>query len=421
MPDLDDDAIAALALPAGKARAKHAAGGGLFLWITPGRKRWVVRTPDTADRWGTDISIQNGDWPAMNLVAARKASDILLAMIEHGVDPVEQRRKARAKPKPKRAAKASCDVPTFGTLADEFVAFQKAQGARPKTLEKYGFLLSQLKAIYARPANSLDVKTLADCFGKIAAKDSRHETAKRAAILVGQILERAATTTNVGEQPAFAARLAAKGLPKVQTVNHPAIVDPARFGQLLRAIDGYRGRSPIVRQALQTLAYVFVRSKEFRSMRFEDVDLDARVWVIPATDTKQKRVQRVHLPRQAFEIIRFRYAVHHENNDTDVYVFPGARNDRVMSEGTLTSALHQLGFAGEHSAHGFRSSAKTIMHRELSIPRDVVESCLGHRLGNMTEQAYMHDVQDTNLATERAAAMQAYADYLDELRKTTSA
>lgn len=56
------------------------------------------------------------------------------------------------------------------------------------------------------------------------------------------------------------------------------------------------------------------------------------------------------------------------------------------------------------------------MHRELSIPRDVVELCLGHRLGDRTEKAYLRDVQDMDMAVERAAAMQKYADYLDLLR-----
>jgi len=410
MANLDDAAIAALSLPPGVARVKRAAGAGLALWVTRGRKRWYVRLPS-----GSDVAIQHGDWPAMSVADARRASDIMLAMIEHGVDPVAQRRQARANAKPQRVAKAVATVPTFRQLADEFVSFQEQQGARPKTLEKYGFLLSQLRAIYAKPADSLDVKTLADCFGKIAAKDGRHETAKRAAILVGQILERAATTTNLGEQPAFAARLAAKGLPRVVVTNHAAIVDAKRFGQLLRAIDGYAGRSTIVREALKVLAYTFVRSKEFRSMRFADLDLDAGVWVIPAADSKSKRVHRVHLPRQAVTILKIQHAIRYLG-DGDIYVFPGVRTDRVMSEGTLTSALHQLGFGGEHSAHGFRASAKTFMHRELSIPRDVVELCLGHRLGDMTEQVYLRDVQDMNMAKERAAAMQKYADYLDTLK-----
>ena len=93
----------------------------------------------------------------------------------------------------------------------------------------------------------------------------RRETARRAAIFCSQVLERAASTTDLGEAPSFASRLARRGLPKVDSVNHPAIVDPARLGDLLRAIDAYTGQSEVIRDSLKFLAFMFPRPGKLRN------------------------------------------------------------------------------------------------------------------------------------------------------------
>ena len=92
---------------------------------------------------------------------------------------------------------------------------------------------------------------------------------------------------------------------------------------------------------------------------------------------------------------------------------PGARTDRLLSENTRTVAVATLNFGKEYTAHGFRASASTFMHKDLSIARDVIELCLGHRFVGEVAKAYLRDADDSYMNVERAAAMQRYADYFD--------
>jgi integrase len=150
-------------------------------------------------------------------------------------------------------------------------------------------------------------------------------------------------------------------------------------------------------------------------MRWSDVDLTAKVWLIPAEHTKEKRIRRVHLPKQAAKLLSAMYAISYLGDD-DVYVLPSMRGDRPMSENGLTVALAAMNFGKEQTAHGFRATASTFMHKELSINRDVIELCLGHRLVGKVAKAYLRDADDTYMSAERAAAMQKYADFLDALK-----
>jgi Arm DNA-binding domain len=251
--DLSDAAIAAIRLPPGKSRIKRSAGGGLAIWVERNSKRWYLRTPN-----GSDVAIEGGTFPAMNLAAARLQRDVLLGMIERGIDPVAHKRQARAKfgarAKTRRGASAD-GSPVFLELAREFIDFQRSEGARPATLQAHEYRLKQLRPIHSLAVSELTVKVLAETLRKIADRDDRNEAAKRCAVLAAQILERGASTTDIGGQPAYNARLAAKGLPKPKVTSHAAITDPARFGELLRAVDAYKGKSIIVREALKLAAY----------------------------------------------------------------------------------------------------------------------------------------------------------------------
>jgi len=117
----------------------------------------------------------------------------------------------------------------------------------------------------------------------------------------------------------------------------------------------------------------------------------------------------VPLPRQAMEI--FMELQKHRRSD---YVFPALHSVAMpMSDSTFTQALRRLGISGDtQSIHGFRASARTMLAERLRYPDRLIEMQLGHKVRDVHGHAY-------NRATfldERTEMMQAWADYLDELK-----
>jgi integrase len=197
-------------------------------------------------------------------------------------------------------------------------------------------------------------------------------------------------------------------LATAKTRSHAAIVEPAKIGELLRAMDGFDGQF-VTRCALKLTPLVFVRPGELRRAEWREVDLDKALWSIPAERMKMDAPHLVPLSRQAVEILREL----HPLTGSGEYVFPGARSlRRPMSENTVNAALRRLGYSGsEIVAHGFRSMASTLLN-EQGWPSDVIERQLAHAERNEVRRAYNR----AKYLPERVKMMQAWADYLDALR-----
>lgn len=95
------------------------------------------------------------------------------------------------------------------------------------------------------------------------------------------------------------------------------------------------------------------------------------------------------------------------------YVFPGQRSsDEPISKNVMTNRLRDLGYGADvMSAHGFRSTASTILH-EQGWHHDVIETQLAHLTGTATSRAYNRSMY----LADRVKMMQSWADQLDALR-----
>ena len=170
--------------------------------------------------------------------------------------------------------------------------------------------------------------------------------------------------------------------------------------------------------ALQVSALVFQRPGNVRAMKWADLELDgdAPVWTIPAAEMKRARYGKengrphlVPLASQAVAILKDLHPLTGHGR----YVFPSLQGQgRCMSENTINVALRRLGFDKDtHTAHGFRSSARTLIVEKLDIAPDVIESQLAHAkpgLGNTYDRA--------EFVAQRRQMMVAWANYLDKLR-----
>jgi integrase len=162
-------------------------------------------------------------------------------------------------------------------------------------------------------------------------------------------------------------------------------------------------------------ALVFVRPGEIRHARWREFDLPAAVWRIPAETMKMDRPHRVPLARQAIAIIR---EVHKITGQGE-FLFPAITSvRRPMSENTLNAALRRLGYTKDQvTAHGFRTTASTILNQMSRWSADAIERQLAHQEEDDVRKAYMHAAE---FWSERVEMMQAWADYLDRLRSGAS-
>jgi len=196
-----------------------------------------------------------------------------------------------------------------------------------------------------------------------------------------------------------------------QVTHRPTIVDPAKIGALLRAIDGFDGQ-PTTHAALRLAAYTFVRPGELRHAEWKEFDLDTAVWSIPAEKMKMRRPHRVPLARQPLAIVRELQALTGNRR----FLFPSVRTfTRPISENTLNAALRRLGYGSEEMCtHGFRSMASTRLNEMGRWNPDAIERQLAHQEANAVRRAYTHGA---DYWSERVSMMQTWADYLDTLKE----
>ncbi len=182
----------------------------------------------------------------------------------------------------------------------------------------------------------------------------------------------------------------------------------------MRAIDNYDARVFPVKCALRLAPLVFVRPGELRGAEWSEFSFEKTEWRIPAERMKMGEQHIVPLSRQVLEIlIELKKHTGHGR-----LLFPSLLDpERPMSDGTINTALRRMGYAkDELTGHGFRSMASTLLN-ELGWNRDAIERQLAHGERNTVRAAYNF----AEFLPERRKMMQAWADYLDELKNATIA
>lgn len=197
----------------------------------------------------------------------------------------------------------------------------------------------------------------------------------------------------------------------------PAITKPDAFATLLNDMANFTGASPLTLEAMNVLPYVFVRSIDLRSMRWQDIDWDKSLWAFSPIkgEGRDDMVSHLVVPLAAQVLARLRRIQAMTGHKEHVFASMRVSSNSYISKATLVQAFHRLGYKGVQCAHGFRASAKTLLMEqpELRYSDIVTELQLGHRIKDTHGGAYNRlDEIDT-----RVQMMQAWADYIDTLRK----
>ena len=369
-------------------------GGGLFLMVTPsGGKLWRFKY-----RYDSKQKLLAfGSYPEISLLDARKRRDEARGQLAHGIDPGAVR-------KAQKQANIQ-ETETFEVIAREWHnkfmhTWKESHSSR---------VLSRLERdvfphLSNRPIAKIKAPELLGVLRRLESRGILH-TAHSIRGICGQIFRYAVATGRAERDPSADLRGA---LAPVKTINRAAITDPVKAGELLRAIDSYRG-SFIVQCALKFAPLTFVRPGELRHAEWSEIDFEKAEWNIPAEKMKMKQAHLVPLSKQAIEILTELKKL----TGTGRYVFPGRTSERPMSDNAILAALRNMGYAkDEMSGHGFRAMARTILDEVLQVRPDLIEHQLAHAVRDPLGRAYNR----TQHLSERRRMMQIWADYLDGLK-----
>ncbi|MBE0588462.1 MAG: integrase arm-type DNA-binding domain-containing protein [Hydrogenophaga sp.] len=391
--------------PPDKKHARFYDSGGLYLQVSPaGSKRWFWKY-----RFGDkEKQLALGSYPAVGLQAARKARDVAKVQKDSGQDPVAVRQTERNPPPP-----APDGGDSFRLVALEWYRIKSGQWSDVHAERmRRQFDRDLFPWIGDRGIASVSRVELLACLRKIEERGAI-ETADRALMLCGQVWRYAMATGRTDKDVTIGIKDA---LTPYRGKHFAAITEPADLGTLLRAIQAYRG-GPIVRSALQLAPLLFQRPGELRGATWAEMDLDAALWTIPAMRMKRNKEGKEHgeahlvpMPRQAVSILRElrRYTGH------QALVFPGERKGaRPISENSVRTALISMGYTPDKQTwHGFRATARTMLAERLEFDPLVIEAQLAHGVRDANGRAYNR----TTYLAQRTTMMQAWADYLDQLK-----
>lgn len=366
--------------------------GGLYLRVEPsGSRCW--RFKYRVD--GKEKHMAFGVYPDVDLASARAKRDEARRSVANDGDPVEERRIK------KRAA-----LDTFAACGERYLLTLTRHSSA--TLSKAKWLLSDYlnPRLGAMPIAKISVPEIIQALRAIEST-GKLETTHRAQNLASRIFRFALAEGVPGllTNPAADVTMALKPL---TNDHHAAITDPEEFGTLLRAIEGAPGcRSTCM--ALRILPHVFLRQGELRGGRWDEIDWDKAEWRIPAERMKMRRPHVVPLSTQVLSMLKAQRIV----TGSSAFLFPTPRaGDKPINQNVLGWKLVSLGYPSErHVPHGFRVSASTLLH-ELGFDSRDVELQLAHMDGNRVRGIYNRSER----LPERRRMMQAWSDYLDQLR-----
>ncbi len=402
---------------AGDKPRKLSDGGGLYLELQPSGSRWWRLKYRIG---GKEKRLSLGVYPDVSLAEARVRREVARKLVAAGTDPSDERKADKAMTERERENKRRADagLPAIGSF-EQVAREWLAQVHGPKVSVGYAKRSRiQLEAdvfpwIGSKPVSCVTAPMVLELLRKVEARGAQ-DTAHRVKQTCSLVFRYAIATGHAERDPVPDLR---EALAHPIKRHYAAIADPLKLGELLRAIDGYGGH-PATRAALTLAALVFQRPGNVLAMRWADLDLDAGTWTIPSQDMKRSKQSKatgaahvVPLATQAIETLRELQPL----TGAGPYCFPNQRSrGRPISNVTMNAAMRRMGFGpDEMTAHGFRSTARTIIAERLpEIDPEWIEAQLAHGKAGPLGAAY----DRAQYLAQRRTMMQTWADYLNTLR-----
>jgi integrase len=369
-------------------------GGNLYFRIAPGGAcGWIFRYAMA----GKTRDMGLGGFPDISLAAARKHAEECRALLQRGIDPIEQRRSQRGAQRVAQAKSA-----TFDDCVRDYIKDHEAGWRNAKHCAQWSSTL----AAYASPVfGKLPVSAIDDGLVLRALKPiwyEKPETASRVRGRIEAVLDWARVHGyRSGENPARWRGHLDHILParaKLAKVEHHAALPYAEIGAFMAAL---RDCSDLGARALELVILTATRTGEAIGARWDEIDLKNKTWTIPAERMKGRKEHRVPLSAPAVALLE---QLH--DSRTGEFVFPGSKPARPLSRMALPMLMRRLGRT-DITIHGFRSTFCDWAAERTSYPNHVVEMALAHAVPSAVEAAYRRG----DLLAKRQQLMQAWASY----------
>ncbi|MCG7549021.1 tyrosine-type recombinase/integrase [Pseudoalteromonas sp. Of7M-16] len=388
--------VKSITCPEGKKQIKKFDGNGLFLLVkSNGSKLWRMRFKLS----GKHKELALGQYPTIPLVEARKLAEEARVSLIQGINPIDERRE-------RKRSHAAIDR-QFHAVAMNWWEQQKDSWSADHQARVKRFITNDCKSLSKLLVEKIDTGHITEVMLSIEASGSP----KKAPVIlsiINRIFGYALAHRLTRHNPAQGLPLKdiIKPLPKVRS--HSAIIKASELGKLICDIDTSPTGSFCTVEALKLIPRLFLRPNEIRNLKWEYVDFDDKLIRIPAAEMKKDRDHLVPLSKQVIKQLRYILGV----TSYSVYVFPSQRDSsKPMSKNVMTNRLRDLGYAADvMSAHGFRSTASTILH-EQGWNHDAIEAQLAHLTGTSTSRAYNRSMY----LPERKKMMQEWSDYLEQI------
>ncbi|MHA7594695.1 integrase domain-containing protein [Pantoea sp. XAF26B01_ASV70] len=346
-------------------------GDGLFMLVkTTGKKLWRFRYQRPSTKQRTMLGL--GAFPALSLVDARRLRAEYLSLLANGIDPQTQ---AEQVTEQQQIALDSI----FSTVASNWFSLKRATVTPDYAKDIWRSLERDIfPAIGKIPVQEIKARKLIEALEPIKARGAL-ETVRRLVHRINEIMIYAVNTGLIDSNPASGIGMAFEK-PKKQNI---PTLRPEELPKLMRSLKMSNLSVP-TRCLIEWQLLTLVRPSEASGTRWAEIDLDAKLWIIPAERMKAKREHIVPLSPQALEILEVMKPIgaHRE------HVFP-SRNDpkKPMNSQTANAALKRIGYEGKLVAHGLRSIASTYLN-ESEFNSDIIEAALAHVDKNEVRRAH---------------------------------
>lgn len=371
-------------------------GDGLYFRVKPdGSKSWQLRYKKADGKWSW-LGLGGygaGDHQLTGEQARRKVRELR--------DNTEKGSSVLATKQAQKAAELEAANNTFERLAREWYSAKSKTWTEGTAVRTIGALEKHVFPVFGkRPFISIMPMEWMN-FLRGMEETGIVEQTSRVRGMCKEIYDLARVTGRATHNPL-------EGLHKFllsKPVENFAHVSLEELPALLRAIRSYPHATD-VRIGLQLLTMLACRPSELREARWQELDLHAGLWLIPAERMKRRREHLIPLPNQAVALLR------ELHNITGNYplLFPG-RSDttKPRSNTVFLMALRRLGYEGRQTGHGFRHLASTILN-ENGFDSQHVEAQLSH-----VKEGVRGVYDKSTYLEQRKLMMQWYADYLDRL------
>jgi len=385
------------------------AGESLYLVIKPsGVKSWLFRY--RVDNKSFKKSL--GKYPALTLEKAREKRNAAKVDLANGIDPFPKKVHEKVHTKEEK---------TFKEWAEWYIETLYTDGLSDTHISRT--IKSFKKDVYPiigdMPINDIMTRDIIKIL-HVMKERTAIESARKTFSSINRVFSKAISNfpDDINRNPTSDISLS-DVIGKKKTVSYPVITDDKELGLLIKSISEYglgeqegqqtlRGHSS-TRLALMMLAHVFTRPSNVRLAEWEEIDLKAKQWIIPASKMKTKKELIVPLSKQVLKILEEAKEV----SPLSKLVFPSNRSiTSPFSDAAMVGALRRIGYdRSEIVAHSFRGIFSTIAHEDKTYSHDVIETQLAHTVGSQVSQAYNR----AKHLPERVEMMQWYSDHLEHI------